>query len=98
MSLADRRRLLSEMAIYFLEELALRGGRVKAKYWHTYRIAEFWLGKDAANEIVKKLAEASYLRVEGDYVVLIKTLDVKRSLSDIERRTLALAKSLEKLH
>ncbi|MFB6491398.1 MAG: hypothetical protein TU35_009245 [Thermoproteus sp. AZ2] len=96
MSGVDERRVLSELALLMLEELALRGGRIKAKHWRTYRAVSFWAGEGTASTIVKRLAEGGFLRIEGDYVELAKPIKPPRGLKEIEGRALALAKSLYK--
>lgn len=96
MSNVDERKILSELALLMLEELALRGGRIKARHWRTYRAVSFWAGENTASTIIKRLAEGGFLRMEGDYVELAKPIKPPRGLREIERRALALAKSLHK--
>lgn len=83
MTSADK-DVLARAALLMLEELALRsGGKAKLRYWKTYRMAEFWLGRGVAESIVAKLAEGGYIKVEDGYVVLIKRFTHKRSLRSI---------------
>ncbi|MEZ0319080.1 MAG: hypothetical protein ABWK05_03675 [Pyrobaculum sp.] len=78
------RKRLATLALYMLEELALRRrGRVRLRYWKTYRMAQFWLGEEAAKQVVSKLIEGGYVKVEGDYVVLVKQFTVKKSLNAV---------------
>lgn len=94
MSVVDRRKLLSEAALYILEELAIRGGRVKAKYLRSYRALRFWAGDKTAEEILKRLIEANYIKIEDNYIVLIKPISTKKSLKQIEKIVISVAKSL----
>ncbi|MCY0890942.1 MAG: hypothetical protein OWQ51_08235 [Pyrobaculum arsenaticum] len=76
----------ARLALLMLEELALRrGGRAKLKYWKTYRMAVFWLGKEVAENIVKRLVDGGYIRVEGGYVVLTRRFAHSKSLSAVLR-------------
>lgn len=97
MSVADRRRLLSEIALYVLEELAARGGRSKAKYLRSYRALQFWAGEETARDLLKRLADAGYVKIDKDVVILVKDVPARRSLKEIEKLSLAAAKSLHKL-
>ena len=83
MTSADR-DVLARAALLMLEELALRrDGKAKLKYWKTYRMAVFWLGRGVADGIVAKLAEGGYIKVEGRYVVLMRRFTHGRSLNSI---------------
>ncbi|AEA13409.1 hypothetical protein TUZN_1950 [Thermoproteus uzoniensis 768-20] len=98
MSVVDRKKLLSEIALYILEELALRGGKARAKYLRSYRALEFWAGEDVARDVVKRLAEGGYIKLEqGDVIVLTKEISTKRTIKEIERLSLSIAKSLYKI-
>jgi len=83
MSSVDR-NLLASLALHMLEELALRrGNRVKVKYWKTYRLAEFWLGSDVAQAVLKRLVEGGYVKIEGAYVVLLKPFKPSKTLNEV---------------
>lgn len=97
MSVADRRKLLSEIALYILEELAARGGRSKVKYLRSYRALQFWAGEEVSQDVLRRLAEAGYIKIEQDVAILAKEVPAKRSLKEIERLSLAAAKSLHQL-
>jgi hypothetical protein len=85
MSGADR-ELLAKLALLMLEELALRrGGRVKSKYWKTYRMAEFWLGRETARRVLERLAEGGYVKIDGAYVVLTRRFTPQKSLRAVLR-------------
>ncbi|MEZ0248057.1 MAG: hypothetical protein ABWJ97_02180 [Thermoproteus sp.] len=77
-----------------MEELAIRGGRVKAKYLRSYRALRFWAGDKTAEEILKRLIEANYIKIEDNYIVLIKPISTKKSLKQIEKIVISVAKSL----
>ncbi|MEL9991023.1 MAG: hypothetical protein QXP98_09510 [Thermoproteus sp.] len=94
MSIVDRRKLLSEIALYILEELAVRGGKVKAKYLRSYRALRFWAGDKTAEEVLKRLIEANYIKIENNYIVLIRPISTRRSLKQIESMAISVAKSL----
>jgi hypothetical protein len=83
MTSADK-DMLARVALLMLEELALRrDGRAKFKYWKTYRMAVFWLGKSVADSIVARLAGGGYIKIEGRYVILIKRFTHGKSLNSI---------------
>ena len=85
MSSVDR-ELLAKLALLMLEELALRrGGRVKFKYWKTYRMAEFWLGREVARKVLDRLTEGGYVRIDGAYVVLARRFTPQKSLRAVLR-------------
>ncbi len=98
MSVVDRRKLLSEAALYILEELAARGGRSKAKYLRSYRALQFWAGEETARDVLRRLVDAGYVKMEeGGVIVLTRSISTRRSLNEIEKLSLAVAKSLYKL-
>lgn len=98
MSVVDRRKLLSEAALYILEELAARGGRSKAKYLRSYRALQFWAGEETARDVLRRLIDAGYVKMEeGGVIVLTRSISTRRSLNEIEKLSLAVAKSLYKL-
>jgi hypothetical protein len=85
------RELLAKLALLMLEELALRrGGRVKPKYWKTYRMAEFWLGRETAQRVLDRLVEGGYVRIDGAYVVLAKRFTPQKSLRAVLREAYSL--------
>jgi len=85
MSVADR-ELLVKLALLMLEELALRrGGRVKPRYWKTYRMAEFWLGRETVHRVLERLVEGGYVKIDGEYVVLLKRFTPQKSLRAVLR-------------
>jgi len=87
----DAKKLAANAALLMLEELATRGGRVRRKYWRTYRIFTFWLGPEFTRDIISKLENAGYVRCERDRVFLAKELRITKTLSNIEKRALELA-------
>lgn len=98
MSVVDRRKLLSEAALYILEELAARGGRSKAKYLRSYRALQFWAGEETARDVLRRLIDAGYVKMEeGGVIILTRSISTRRSLNEIEKLSLAVAKSLYKL-
>jgi len=97
MSDADRRKLLSEIALYILEEVSARGGRARAKYLRSYRALEFWAGEDVARDVLKRLADGGYIKLEpNNTLVLLKEISTKMSIKEIEKLSLSIAKSLYK--
>ncbi len=74
-----------KIALLILEELALRNGRVRKKYLKTYRMLTYWKGSEYSRKILNKLVEGGYLKIDSDYVVLLKTFKVNKSLSNIYR-------------
>lgn len=96
MSSVDERRILSEIALLLLEELALRGGSAKLKYIRTYKAVEFWAGEPAARLIIERLKEGGFIRIEGERIVLSKQIKPSRGLRGVDKRALALAKALYK--
>lgn len=83
------RELFAAVALYMLEELAWRG-RVRLKYWKTYRMVKFWLGGDVADMVVKRLVEGGYIKVEGDRAVLLRVFTPKRRLGAVLREAYSL--------
>jgi hypothetical protein len=85
MGVADR-ELLAKLALLMLEELALRrNGRVKPNYWKTYRLAEFWLGRETARRVLERLIEGGYVKIDGEYVVLLRRFTPHKSLRAVLR-------------
>lgn len=80
------RDIAARLALLMLEELALRkNGKIKVKYWKTYRMVVFWLGKEVAYGIVRKLIEGGFIKIEGKYIVLVKRFSHGKSLNAILR-------------
>ncbi|HII47186.1 hypothetical protein [Pyrobaculum aerophilum] len=80
------RDIAARLALLMLEELALRkNGKIKDKYWKTYRMVVFWLGKEVADGIVRKLIEGGFIKIEGKYIVLVKRFSHGKSLNAILR-------------
>ncbi|RFA97283.1 hypothetical protein [Pyrobaculum aerophilum] len=80
------RDIAAKLALLMLEELALRkNGKIKVKYWKTYRMVVFWLGKEVADGIVRKLIEGGFIKIEGKYIVLVKRFSHGKSLNAILR-------------
>ncbi|WP_167827618.1 hypothetical protein [Pyrobaculum islandicum] len=78
------RETLSKLALLMLEELALRKeGKIKLKYWKTYRMSVFWLGKDVTQRVVDRLVEGGYIKPDGEYIVLLKRFTPQKSLRAI---------------
>ncbi len=85
MSVADR-ELLAKLALLMLEELALRrNSRVKPRYWKTFRMAEFWLGRETARRVLERLVAGGYVKIDGEYVVLLKRFTPQKSLRAVLR-------------
>ncbi|MEM4651993.1 MAG: hypothetical protein QW086_09230 [Pyrobaculum sp.] len=85
MGVADR-ELLAKLALLMLEELALRrNGRVKPSYWKTYRLAGFWLGRETVRRVLERLVEGGYVKIDGEYVVLLKRFTPQKSLRAVLR-------------
>ncbi|OYT27318.1 MAG: hypothetical protein B6V02_00015 [Thermoprotei archaeon ex4572_64] len=75
----------AKLALLILEELALRNGRVRKKYLKTYRMLTYWKGSEYSRKILNKLVEGRYLKIDGEYIVLLKTFKVNKSLNSIYR-------------
>ena len=73
---------LRELALLMLEELAIRNGSVKARYWKTYRLARFWLG-DLADYVVRRLVEGGFIAVSGGVVRLAKPVKTGKTLNRV---------------
>ena len=85
MGVADR-ELLAKLALMMLEELALRrNGRVKPNYWKTYRLTGFWLGRETARRVLERLIEGGYVKIDGEYIVLLKRFTPQKSLRAVLR-------------
>lgn len=81
------KKLLASIALLMLEELALRGGKIKPKYWKTYRLANFWLGREVAKNIVNKLVEGGYIKFQEGHVVLTKVFKPQKTLGSVLRES-----------
>lgn len=94
-NMPDVRRLYTSLALHMLEELMLRGGRLRLRYWKTYRMARFWLGDREASEILERLVKGGLIRLEGDRAVLTRPFEVKRTLGAVLRAAHSLLTSKE---
>lgn len=93
--MSDAKKLYAALALYMLEELMLRGGRLRTKYWKTYRMARFWLGETEAAKILERLVSGGLVRLEGDRAILVKPFEVKRTLNAVLKAAHALLTSKE---
>lgn len=93
--MSDARRLYASLALCMLEELVLRGGRLRLKYWKTYRMAQFWLGRAEAGEILDRLVKGGLVKLEGDRASLLKPFRVEKSLGSVLREAHRLLTSKE---
>ncbi|MEM0369523.1 MAG: hypothetical protein QXE80_02385 [Pyrobaculum sp.] len=79
------KKILTSIALLMLEELAIRGGKIKPKYWKTYRLANFWFGSEVTSHILNKLIEGGYIKIQDSYIVLIKAFRPQKSLGSVLR-------------
>ena len=82
------------LAMFLLEELALRGGCSKLRFLKTWRMMVFWLGPDYARHIVQRLVEGKYIEYRMGKICLAREFPCRRSLTALLREAEEFMKQL----
>jgi hypothetical protein len=75
----------ARLALLLLEEVELRGGKVRLRFLKVYRLVAYWLGKNYAGNLISKLVASGYLSIKDDSVELLRRFKANRTIMQVYR-------------
>ncbi|WP_243681426.1 DUF126 domain-containing protein [Vulcanisaeta souniana] len=81
----------ARLALLLLEELELRGGKVRLKYLKVYRLINYWLGHDYARKIIDRLVLTGYIAIKNDRIELLRRFKTSKSQGQVYREAREIA-------